>query len=174
MTGQADQKSGQKLDQKPSDKVGDLEAKLQAAEAKLKSAEEELKRQAEETAGLKIRSGETPFAPEDGGYKFEVGPSPKAAEKYPDLPRVEVNAVDESEAIRWYCLTHSYPAKSGNRVDPVKVPMLAVCKDPRRKQLENHKKQLAAIRRKLDSGTALSDADNKLFEANEKEILGLK
>lgn len=152
--------------------VSEMEAKLQAAQERADQLEAKLKQQAEETAGLKVRSGEKPFAPEDGGYKFEVGPSPKVAEKYPELKRVTVNAVDESEAIRWYCMTHSYPPKSGNRVDPVKIPLTADCKDPRRKQLENHKKQLAAIRRKLDSGTALSDADRKVFEANESEILG--
>lgn len=149
-----------------------LLAKLRAAEEtieRLKLEQEEAQRR---EAGLKIRPGELPLKVADGSYEFEVGPMlDKDKDK---CPTVTVNCVDESEAIRWYCASHEYPPGSRKQVDPIHIKLRATCKDSRRNQLINLKKQIAAIRVKVESGQSLSKNENEMFNKYQDAVLNLQ
>lgn len=147
-----------------------LLAKLAAAEKRAEEAEKRLAEDEIESAGLRVKRGEIPYAGESGGYKFEVGPV--NVDKFPHLKRLTVNAIDETEAVRWYCLTQEHPPNSGKRVDPVAVRMHCECKDRKRVDLIQHKNRLAGIRKKLESGAALSPDDSAILAKHEPEILG--
>lgn len=147
----------------------DILAKLAAAEAKIREQDEELAAKAQEAAAMKVRPDEAPFAGENA-YRFSVGPLHAA--KYPQLQTHVVEACDESEAIRWYCMTQQHPAGSGKRVDPVKVQLVATCLDKRRAENIMLAKRIAAVRRKLESGSALSKEDNEILDKYEGKVLG--
>ena len=55
------------------------------------------------------------------GYKFRVGPRDQKWSA--QLPAEDVEACDESEALRWYAATHQDPEKPGRALDTVKVPL---------------------------------------------------
>lgn len=152
------------------DERSQLEAKLAAAEKLLKEKQEELDRLASAEAGMRVVPDNKAFKGDEGGYKFQVGP--RYPDKFPHLKTTEVYAVDESEAKRWYCVAHQHPASSGRQVDPLRVPIDVKCLDERRNEVLRHKKRVAAIRGKINSGLTLSPDDKKTLEQYEKEILG--
>lgn len=145
-----------------------LTAKLAAAEGRAKELESQITNLG--ASGLRVRPDKKPFAGDHGGWKIRVGP--RNPELYPDLPVLEVMAVDEGEAKRYYAESQEYPKKSGKQVDPVTVPLVATCLDPRRDRLRQHKARLSTIRRKLDMGVGLNHQDEALLNENEAEIMG--
>lgn len=149
-----------------------LLAKLRAAEetiARLTAEQEEAQRR---EAGLKIRPGELPLRMAEGSYEFEVGPM---LEKDKDkCPTTTVTCVDESEAIRWYCASYDYPKGSKKQVDPIQIKLRATCKDNRRNQLINLKKQIAVIRTKVEAGQPLSKNENDMFVKYQDMVLSLQ
>lgn len=146
--------------------------KLEEAEARIRELEEE--KRAREAIGLAVKHEKMPFAGDNNeGWEIEVGPSPKIADKHPHLKTVTVRAVDESEAIRWYCATNEDKPGSGKMIDPMRIRVVARCVDPGRERLVVHKHRVANVRRKLESGQSLSQKDQEFLERHESEILRL-
>ena len=152
-----------------SEREKELLAKLERAEAQIKNLEEE--QAANASSGLKVRKEDGPFTGENGGWRFRVGP--RMAEQYPHLETVEVNACDESEAIRYYCATHENPPGSKKQVDPVRVHIQCTCLSPEREKFINYQKALGTIRRKLESGSALSAHEQSILDKDTNSVLGI-
>ena len=160
--------------QKPSD-ISELQAKLDAANKIIqqKDAENaELKAIAEankdSSANRKVRGAADINRGE--GYKFRVGLSKPHAE----LPDEDVEACDESEAIRWFILTHSHPDRPGVQIDPSVHPIKAKCIDPRKDVAIKQSHMIAKIRRKADSGVPVSEDEQTLLDAADEKILNMR
>ena len=146
---------------------------LEAREAAVREREEAIRaREAAEADGGSGRRFNPKNKPFRGPtpYKFRVGP---LAAKYHDkLPMKEVEAVDESEAKRWYAESHEDPERPGQAVDTVRIELTAKCIDPRRLEAQKHALRIANIRAKRDSGVALSkDEERMLLQAEEAALL---
>lgn len=149
--------------------------RLAAAEAEIRRLTEQLaakEAEADAVGGLKINPSDRPFTGDTGGWKFRVGPIAK--DKYPMLPVREIMACDESEAKRWYCASHDYPAGSRRAIDPVAIEISVTCLDERRNQLMIRKARFATIRQKLFAGQALTNDEEKILQSNQEEIEGLR
>lgn len=155
------------------DELARMRELLEAAERRAEEAEERaLEAERKSERGLDVRTGTKAFAGPDGGYKFRVGPKDK--DKYPGLATVEFNAVDSTEAIRWYCESFAWPVSSRKQVDPIKIMLQVDCLESERlKKVVIHKQRCAGIRARLESGAALTEAETKFLEENEAEILQL-
>jgi hypothetical protein len=129
--------------------LAEIKAKLAEAEAKVA----ELTRSQEEGANQKsVRPSENVV--KGDGYKFEVGPRNDKT----GLAKKHIVCCDESEAIRWYIATTEDPTRRGKQVDPVKVPLMAVCVDRKRREEEIKKqKRRAFLRGKIDNGHPISN-----------------
>lgn len=152
----------------------DVLERLERADAEIKRLNEALKAkeaEADATGGLKINPGDRPYTGDTGGWKFRVGPTAKA--KYTDLPTVEINACDESEAKRWYCASHDYPKGSRRAIDPVAIDITVTCIDEGRNRLVQRKAKFANIRQKLFAGQTLTPDEDKILQDNYDEIQGV-
>ena len=173
---QNQQNQNKPADNKPPEDNAEVKAlmeKLEAAEARAQAAEQERDAALTDRSGLKVAASDQAHTGDHGGYNFSVGP--RSAKLRESLPAKQILACDESEAKRFYCYTTEYPPGSGLRVDPVKVVLDVVCLDRgKRNEVANHRKKLSAIRKKLDAGVLLSEAEKELYEAHEAEILQLE
>lgn len=134
----------------------ELEAQIATLQDQLKARDESTTRAVRPSE--KVTTGEDP-------YRFEVGPtSPKHKGV---LPTKTVTCCDESEAIRWYCVTVADPSNPAKQVDPVVYPISAKCLDEDKRQKRIHSaKYLAMIRSKAEAGNPLTDAEQALLVAN--------
>lgn len=151
-----------------------LDARLKELEAKEKAiAEKEAELNAKEAAMSDGKGRRfNPKAQALRGpvpYKFKVGPvNPKYHDK---LPIKEIEAVDESEAKRWYAESHEDPDRGGQAVDTVRIELMVKCVDSRRAQAQQLALRLANIRSKRDSGVALSEQEEEMLLSAEEAAL---
>lgn len=94
------------------------------------------------------------------GYKFRVSPMGKND----GLPAKEVECCDESEALRWYCATTEDPKKKGKQVDPTHAKLQVECIDPRRAKSVQKQQRVSYLRRKIELGQVLTEAEEKELE----------
>lgn len=146
--------------------------KLAAAEARAQQLEiekQELQEQAAaQLSNRRLRAEAAPFAPPGGSYRFRCGPA--APEKYPHLKIWEGMACDESEVKRWYAANFEEVPGSGKQIDPMSVKLAVECVDPKRAQVLVLQKRLAALRQKVNMGSALSRSDQELLERFEADV----
>lgn len=150
--------------------IAQLLARLEAAEKRVAKLQEENDLlHGDNSSGLRLSNSAKPYAGEAGGYKFQIGPLDSV--KYPHLRTVTENAVDESEMIRWYAATNEHPPGSKRRLDILKIKLRVICIDARREKLIAHRKRIAAIRAKIDAGSALNDRDEETLLITDEEML---
>ena len=82
----------------------------------------------------------------------------------------KIKAVDESEALRWYCVANESAPGSGKAVDPIKCRLTVECVGRQRADAIMRQKQIGALRRKVEAGLQLSDTETALLATCEKEI----
>lgn len=159
----------------------DLLARLDAAERELKSRDAKIEalqdevKQLSQAGGLKYSPQEKPFAGENGGYEFIVTPHPKEGDTdFAHLKSMSVRCIDESEALRWYCQVNETKKGSGRALDPVKVRLTVACVGRERADSIVRQKQISVLRKKIESGMQLTDADNELLAQCEEQIYGFK
>lgn len=156
------------------DELEYMRRKLDEAESRVAEAEERA-RAAEEAAeaakggGLKTNAKSEAYVGPSGGYRFRVGP--KFPSEWQGLETVEVQAVDGSEAKRWYCESYAWPPGSRKQVDPVKIVIDVVCLETKKMlALIAFKQRCAGIRSRLESGAALTESEVRFLEQHEAEI----
>ena len=149
----------------------ELLQRLEAAEKKAAQLEADIVALETQKSALRVRADASePYLGPDGGYKFVVGP--RHREKHADCPVMEIAAVDETEAKRVYCLSVRYPKGGDKMIDPVLVPIVAVCKDRRRQRAIELKQQLAALRIKIAAGAVMSEEEKAILADHEAEVFG--
>lgn len=149
-------------------------ARLEAAEAALKERERAIAEKEESLRAAEDSSAVRPVRPSEAvcvgdGYEFEVVPLKASS----GLPTKRVRACDESEAIRWYVATTASPENPGKQVDPVKHPLAATSKDPRREERKKQALILASLRAKAERGNMLTEAEQALLDADDLRRAGL-
>jgi len=145
---------------------GRIEAEKRAEEA------DAARREAESLNGRRLSGEEKPLYIRGGVYKFRVGPL-KPLPDFPHLVNKEVETVDESEAIRWYCANHEMKPGSNRQVDREKVNVVATClENKRRGGIIALKNRLAALRNKVLGGAVLNADEEKLVKEFEAEVYG--
>jgi hypothetical protein len=150
-------------------------AALEAANAELQKRNQELKEEAEAIAsagGLRYSPKEQAFAGPNG-YLFEVTPMLKEGDTtYAHLKPRKVKAVDESEALRWYCQVNEMKPGSGRAVDPLRVRLTVKVVGRERADSILRQRQIAALRLKVQGNQKLSEKDEALLAEVEDEIYG--
>ncbi len=165
----------------PKNDVADRLARLAVVEKRLADAEAEVSKLRDEneritsSGGLRYSPKDKPFTGEDGGYEFIVTPHPSAEDHDSGhLEPATVRACDESEAIRWYCQSHESKKGSQRAVDPVKVRITAKIVGRARADAIMRQRQISALRRKVETGNQLSEADQALLSECEDEVYGFR
>lgn len=164
---------------KANEPKSDVLSRLEAAEAALKERDAEINQLRDEaarvaaTGGLKYSPSDRPYAGPGGGFEFTVTPILREGEtEFAHLTPKTVRACDESEALRWYCQAHEMKPGSGKAVDPVRVRLTVACLGRERADAIMRQKQISALRRKVEAGVQLTEADNALLAQCEGEIYG--
>jgi hypothetical protein len=138
------------------------EQAMKAQEAELDIKLKQLQAAEDEAEGRTLRPAEKAIKG-PCPYRFNVGPR---NEKYADrIPTIEIEAVDESEAIRVYILRTADPDKPNKQIDPLTYELKAICLNPE-KRLETLKvkRRLVLIREKFNRGQPLAEDEMKLLE----------
>lgn len=148
------------------------QAELELAERTRDLAEREEQMKADAAArGLQVRREAAPMAGPHGGYAFLVGINERQLADYPTLAPVRVMAIDEAEAKRWFIATHEDPKRKGKQVDPVTYDIVAQCVDDGKRQTSvNSQYELAAIRRKREAGTQLTEQEEAKLSLAERAM----
>jgi len=147
-------------------KMAETEAEL----ARVTAERDEAREQAEAMSNRRVSKSE-PLRIKGSTYLFEVGPV--KAKDYPHLPVVQIETIDESEAIRWYAATHEHPPQSGRQVDLVAVKMQARCIDPKRAQAIMIQKQISILRQKVEQNQALTEREQQMVQEFHEKIYGI-
>jgi hypothetical protein len=148
-------------------------ARLEAAEASLREREKAVNEREESLKAAEDSGAVRPVRPSEAvcvgdGYEFEVSP----AKADSTLPAKRIRCCDESEAIRWYVATTASPENAGKQVDPVKHPLRAVCKDPRRDERRKQALLLASLRAKSERGNMLTEEEQAMLDAADMRRAG--
>lgn len=148
------------------------QAELELAERALDLAEREEQSKADAAArGMQVRREDAPMTGPQGGYAFLVGISERQQADYPTLAPVRVMAIDEAEAKRWFIATHEDPKRKGKQVDPVTYDIVVKCVDDGKRQASvNSQYELAAIRRKREAGTQLTEQEEAKLTLAERAM----
>ena len=148
------------------------QAELELAERARDLAEREEQSKADAAArGLHVRREDAPMTGPHGGYAFLVGISERQQAEYPTLAPVRVMAIDEAEAKRWFIATHEDPKRKGKQVDPVTYDIVAKLVDDGKRQASiNSQYELAAIRRKREAGTQLTEQEEAKLTLAERAM----
>lgn len=123
-------------------------------------------------SGKRYSPGEKAFAGVEG-YKFRVTPIPKKdgnPDQFAHLKPQEVEACDESEALRWYCVANESRPGSGQALDPMKVRLKVEAIGRKRADSVMRQKQIGALRVKVQAGLQLTEKETALLATCEKEI----
>jgi hypothetical protein len=121
-------------------------------------------------SGKRYSPGEKAFAGVEG-YQFKVTPIPKKdGDQFPHLKPQVVEACDESEALRWYCVANESRPGSGQALDPMKIRLKVESVGRKRADSIVRQKQIGALRLKVNAGLQLSEKEADLLETCEKEI----
>jgi hypothetical protein len=139
----------------------DADRLIAEKQAQLEKLEAAIKEKEARAAGGVVVDG-APFR--GNGYKFRVGPrDPKwAATLRPE----DIEACDESEAMRWYAATHQDPERPGRALDTVKVALQVEIIGGAEKRAEAlreaHKE--ATLRAKFAKTGQLTDEETRWME----------
>lgn len=135
---------------------GDLQARIRQLESQLATANERADMaearagQLESEGSSRNYSGPKPVEPATRNkptWKFKVrcAAKPTTNPPHPDVPDQTINAVDESEAIRQFCLTSK--DEKGRQLDPTRYQFQVDCIDPRREanllEKQRHRRAVA-------------------------------
>lgn len=123
-------------------------------------------------SGKRYSPGEKAFAGVEG-YKFRVTPIPKKdgnPDQFSHLKPQDVEACDESEALRWYCVANESRPGSGQALDPMKVRLKVEPIGRKRADSVVRQKQIGALRLKVNAGLQLTEKESALLATCEKEI----
>ena len=150
-------------------------ARLEAAEKALKERESELDKREKELANVADSEATRPVRPSEivhvgDGWEWTVS----CRKAGTNLPVKKINAVDASEALRWYVATTPDPEKPTKQVDPLKYPLQAVCPDPRLLERTKATLRLASIRAKLEGGGSITDQEFEELQAADLARAGLQ
>lgn len=151
----------------------DLLRRLASLEKQLKEQKEETERilaESNASSGKRYSPKEKAFAGVEG-YKFRVTPiAKKDGDSIDHLQPAEVEAVDESEALRWYCVANESRPGSGQALDPMRVRLKVESIGRKRADSVMRQKQIGALRLKVQSGVTLSPKELALLDTCEKEV----
>lgn len=143
---------------------------LEKALAEQKAETERVIAENANASGKRYSPGEKAFAGVEG-YKFRVTPIPKKdGDQFSHLKPQEVEACDESEALRWYCVANESRPGSGQALDPMKVRLKVEPIGRKRADSVMRQKQIGALRLKVQAGLPLSTQESTLLSTCEKEI----
>lgn len=151
----------------------ELLGRLASLEKALEEQKAETERVIAENAnasGKRYSPSEKAFAGVEG-YKFRVTPIPKKdGDQFAHLKPQDVEACDESEALRWYCVANESRPGSGQALDPMKVRLKVEAIGRKRADSIMRQKQIGALRLKVQAGLTLSKQESELLATCEKEI----
>jgi hypothetical protein len=88
---------------------------------------------------------------------------------------VQVVAIDESEAKRWYCHAHESKPGNGKALDPGDrgLSLDVKCIDERRARAILLQKQIGAVRAKVAANLPLTKEDEAIYQNHHDLIIGV-
>lgn len=143
-------------------------AALESKYTELKDEHERVVAESQASSGKRYSPNEKAFAGVEG-YEFLVTPMPKEGE-FQHLKPATVRAVDESEALRWYCVANEMKPGTGAALDPVKVRLDVKPVGRKRADSIMRQKQIGALRKKVEANQPLSEQESDLLASCEREI----